>query len=559
MITEASLQDAWLVSPLATAITLSRREGSFFKGQPHQRLVSDAIVEADLGLNKNHIIVSMPPRHGKSEIISRRTVAWYLGKYPSRKVGIAGYGANFAKDWGRKVRNDVESHEDLFGWELRNDTQAADLWRTTEGGEVWTAGINSGASGRGAHLLVMDDPIKDFKDANSPVYRENVWQEWQRVFSARVEHAHQGQPINPIILVVMTRWHLDDLAGRLLGESLDPEGRTYGDPSIWREIRLPLLWDNDRPITYTFGNGDVWTRRKGEPLCPLLVSQATAEGLKDGTDTDTWACLYQQDPTESSTRVRVYHSYEKNVHEQEQVFDPSIPLFWALDFNLNPMASVIGQCRESYGISPLDISSGKKFVELNILDEIWQPGHVDDIVKVFAEKYLAFYTTRATAASDPKMSPIDKARYRQLEAVIAYGPQPIHLYGDAAGRAEAHAGPDLSAWATVKRWLKTYKIEYIDHVPSKDPAIKDRVNAMNMALKSTSGTVHMWHDPRCKHLKFDLENVSWQLDSRGMSTGKLDPGKGGMLTHITDALGYMVVTKFGVHGPQGDMRGSIAR
>lgn len=550
--------DSWLLSPQATALRISGAgyDATGFSRQPHQRLVSDAIVDADNGTGPNHIIVSMPPRHGKSEIITRRTVAWYLGKYPDRKVGLAGYGKDFATDWGRKVRNDVEAHPELFKWTLRQDTQSASLWRTSAGGEVWTAGVNSGASGRGAHLLVMDDPVKDWLSANSPVLRERIWQEWQRVFEARVEWAHKGKPVTPIILVVMTRWHLDDLAGRLLGESLDPEGNTYGDPSLWREIRLPLLWTGTKPITYTFSNGETWTRQQGDALCPTLVSNDKAGLLKDKSDPDTWMCLYQQDPTESSTRVRVYFQYEKETHETELAFDPSLPLFWALDFNLNPMASVIGQCREQFAPGHVN----RRIYDITLLDEIYEHGHVTDVVKIFAEKYRALYSGQTgVTAQSPRSGQVSPRNQwgrmmdaDEMDTGILYPPQPIYLYGDAAGKAEVHAGPDLSAWATVKKLLTVQGIKFIDCVPSKDGPIKTRVNAVNEALRNAGGRVSMQHDPRCKHLKYDLENVSWQLDSRGISNGKLDSGKGGMLTHITDALGYMVVSKFGTGGIAGE-------
>lgn len=529
---------SWTASPLATAIRFSKEEELDFYREPHQQLISDAIVEADLGIGKKFIAVSMPPQHGKSTLITRRTPEWFLGKYPNKKVGVCGYGANFASDWGRQIREDLKQHYDLLGWQLAEDSQKKDLWHTNQGGELWTAGILSGATGRGAHLLIMDDPVKNFQEASSPTYRERVWDEWKRTFFSRVQ-------MDGIVIVVMTRWNIDDLAGRLLGHSKNPEGANYGDPTAWREIRLPALWESEQPITYTFGgrpgtpydpalgSGD-WTRKKGDALCPHRYSADSLNGTKNQNDEESWQCLYQQNPWKVAGGARVYHAYEEIIHEKECYRDPGLPFFWTLDFNITPMSSCYGQYREFIPTDRISIITNAKITEVEVIGEISLP---QSNTPAACEEFLDRFTTLHQGMRPPV----------------------VHLYGDSAGRAGSHAGPNLSDWEIVKAFLGRYKIQFVDHVPSGAPAIRDRVNSMNNALMNANKLPRLWHDPKCKMLKNDLLNVGWKKDSSGGSTGKLDPGPNNLLTHMTDALGYMIHTKFAVRGKYGEVAGHSPR
>lgn len=514
-----------MVSPLATACTFAKREGIEFHKERHQQLISDAIVEADNGTGPRFIVVSMPPQHGKSTIITRRTPEWYLAKYPNRKVGIAGYGAEFAREWGRVIREDLKNHYDLLGWKLSEDSQKANLWHTDQGGELWTAGTLSGANGRGAHLFIMDDPVKNFQEANSSLYRERIWDEWMRVFFARVQQ-------NGIVLVVMTRWHIDDLAGRLLGQSKTPEGETYGDPSIWREIRLPAVYESATPTTYTFGDGS-WTRSKGDVLCPNRYDAAAFEIIKSQNDTASWECLYQQNPWKVAKGMRIYYDYDEMVHERHDLErDMSLPFFWTLDFNVTPMSSCFGQWREMFG--PRSHLTNEKIMQVEVLDEI------------------SLVRSNVPAACDEFLD-------RFLEMHQGYHKPIINLYGDSAGRAASHAGPDLSSWAIVKKFLTKHGLQYNDWVPSGPPAIKDRVNSMNNALKNANGVASLWHSPKCRALKSDFLNVAWKMDSNGAISGHQDPGPKNQYTHMTDALGYMIHTKFAVRGRFGQQAKSIPR
>lgn len=209
-------------------------------------------------------MVFMPPRHGKSEKASKRFPAWYLGRNPSRQVIAASYNSELATDFGREVRNIVSSPEfgDTFpGIGLRQDSRAADRMNTTHGGAYFAVGVGTATTGRGAHLGLIDDPFKDRQDADSELQRDRVWDWYRSTFYTRL------MPGGAVVLV-MTRWHDDDLAGRLLAQNA----------SEWTVLELKAI------------NGD------GEALWPEWYDIEALDRIKGVIGPREWSALYQQQP-----------------------------------------------------------------------------------------------------------------------------------------------------------------------------------------------------------------------------------------------------------------------
>ena len=156
----------------------------------------------------NRLLITMPPRHGKSEFASKYFPAWFLGRYPEKRVILASYEADFASQWGRKVRDLLEHHGSrLFGVMVRHDSKAADRWELADhGGGMQTAGVGGAITGKGADLLIIDDPVKNAEQANSDVYREKTWEWYTSTAYTRLE------PGGAVILI-QTRWHEDDQIG----------------------------------------------------------------------------------------------------------------------------------------------------------------------------------------------------------------------------------------------------------------------------------------------------------------------------------------------------------
>lgn len=139
-------------------------------------------------------MVFMPPRHGKSELVSRYFPAWYIGAFPEKRIILASYEADFAASWGRKARNLLEEHgPSLFGVSVSKDSSAASRWdlEDYEGG-MTTAGVRGPITGKGAHIAIIDDPVKNDQEAMSQTYRDATWDWYRATFSTRIQM--QGLP-----------------------------------------------------------------------------------------------------------------------------------------------------------------------------------------------------------------------------------------------------------------------------------------------------------------------------------------------------------------------------
>lgn len=237
------------------------------------------------------MIINVPPRRGKSEQASKALPAWFLGRNPSKAIIATTHSDDLAFDNSRDVLRYIkdEKYQSVFpGVALNKDNQGATGWRTTEGGVYKPAGVGKGIAGRGAHIFLIDDPHKD-KEAYSEAVRNAIWR-WYKS-SARTRLMPGGG-----IIIIQTRWVLDDLTGRVLAE----EGKIE-DGGIWEHIVYPEEAVQDE---YRLPSGIIVNypapratplRKKGEVLHPERYSAES--NIEHKRDPVTWAALFQQDPT----------------------------------------------------------------------------------------------------------------------------------------------------------------------------------------------------------------------------------------------------------------------
>lgn len=261
-----------IASPVAFAEAHSR--GQYLRYR-HVEIIEQALLDTiETG---GRLVLSASVRHSKSQTASLWLPAWYLGTNPDRRVILAGHEADFAARWGRGARDILTEYGHRFGVSVASRSTAANRWdleRPHHGGML-TVGVGGSPIGRGADLMVIDDPVKSYQDAMSPLIRERVKEWWTGTMASRVE------PGGAVILI-MARWHEDDLAGFLLREA----------PGQWRELRLPAVCDDP--------DHDPMGRQLGEPLWPeRWPTDALEERRRDvslSLGETVWQAQYQQRP-----------------------------------------------------------------------------------------------------------------------------------------------------------------------------------------------------------------------------------------------------------------------
>lgn len=215
-------------------------------------------------------MVLMPPGSAKSTYVSVLFPPWFLAQMPQASIIAASHTAELAERFGRKVRNTIVEHTMTLGYGIRADSAAAGRWDTDKGGEYFAAGVMGPIAGRRADLAIIDDPVKSRQDADSEVIRERTWEWWRNDLVTRLKPDAR-------VVCVMTRWHEDDLGGRLL---LDMES---GGPK-WEIVKLPMVAEGDDPLG----------RAPGEALWPEWFNDEMRTEAR--RDPRTWSALYQQRP-----------------------------------------------------------------------------------------------------------------------------------------------------------------------------------------------------------------------------------------------------------------------
>ena len=244
------------------------------------------------------LMLFAPPRHGKSEIVSRRFPAWALGRNPNLSFIAASYGDTLASRMNRDVQNVIDSpaYQPIFGTRLNGANvrkvaydqalRNSDIFETLDKdgkrqkGVYQSAGVGGGITGMGAHVLVIDDPVKDMEQANSEVYQERVW-DW---FSST---AYTRLMPGGGVLIILTRWHENDLAGKILARMKTGEGENY------RVLNFPAVAEKDE---YSDIDGRL-LRKTGEALHPQRYDLEALARIRKSTLERVWISLYQQRPS----------------------------------------------------------------------------------------------------------------------------------------------------------------------------------------------------------------------------------------------------------------------
>ena len=249
---------------------------SFIHGAHHKKM-AEAFEEVASGQCKR-LIINMPPRHTKSEFASYLLPAWFLGKFPHKKVIQTSHTAELAVGFGRKVRNlvDQEIYTKIFpGVGLQADSKAAGRWATNAGGDYFAIGVGGAVTGKGADILIIDDPHSEQEAALAEINPEIYDKTYEWYTSGPRQRLQPGGAI----IIVMTRWSKKDLTGQVLKSSAQRSGEE------WKVIEFPAILPS------------------GRPLWPQFWPMVELEALKNELPHSKWMAQYQQNPTSETTAI----------------------------------------------------------------------------------------------------------------------------------------------------------------------------------------------------------------------------------------------------------------
>ena len=395
---------------------------AFIHGKHHE-IMADAFERVAKGELKR-LIINMPPRHTKSEFASYLLPAWFLGKYPDKKIIQTAHTAELAVGFGRKVRNLVNSpdYKAIFpNVSLQSDSKAAGRWNTSQGGDYFAIGVGGAVTGKGADLLIIDDPHSEQEGASADINVFNRTYEWY------TSGPRQRLQPNGAIVVVMTRWHNKDLTGQVVDASIK-----RGGADQWEVIELPAIMPSGSPLWAEF-----W---KMEEL----------QALKAELPNSKWMAQYQQDPTsEEGALVKRdwWQIWEgRNPPQCEFVIQS-----WDTAFMKNQRAD-FSACT-TWGVFYLEDDDGMLAPNLILLDAYQERLEFPELKKMAMEKYKAYtpdaFIVEAKAAGMPLIF--------ELRAMGI----PVQEYTPSRGNdkiSRVNAVSDLFAsgvvWAPETRWAE---------------------------------------------------------------------------------------------------------
>ncbi len=326
----------------------------------HHRLTAGYLQDVYDGHIKR-LLISQPPRHGKSRLVSLSFLPWLLGRRGGHQAVQATYSQDFANFQGYNAREIVTNptYSSIFGVTLKKDRKNISDWKLSNGSVYYSAGVGGSLTGRGANILVVDDPFKNRQDADSEIIRENIWNWFTSTAYTRLEK-------NAAIIVIQTRWHQDDLIGRL-----SRTDKAYTEEP-WEILNLPAIAEEDEEF-----------RAEGEALWPGKFDVPALENIRSSIGERDWAALYQQRPAAREGAI-LKRDWWRSYRPDDIPKFRTIIQSWDTAFKKGSRANfsvcvTVGEAENGYFL--LDVWRGRKLfpdlkrMAIQLYDE-WRPHRV---------------------------------------------------------------------------------------------------------------------------------------------------------------------------------------
>ena len=422
---------------------------AFIEGE-HHKIMANAFERVANGELKR-LIVNMPPRHTKSEFASYLFPAWFLGKYPEKKIIQTAHTAELAVGFGRKVRNLIsnDDYQKIFkGVELSSDSKAAGRWNTNKGGDYFAIGVGGAVTGKGADVLVIDDPHSE-QEAAVGQYNTDVY---DKVYEWYTSGPRQRLQPGGAIIIVMTRWSKRDLTGQIIKNSIQKEGA-----GEWEVIELPAILPS------------------GNALWPGFWKQEELESLKAELPVSKWNAQYQQNPT-SEEGALIKREWWQEWTQSQLPECEAIIQSWDTAF-LKTQRADYSACT-TWGIFNWPDEDGQTIPNLILLDSFKEKLEFPDLKRAAYDKYWEWEPDQmiieAKAAGSPLIFELRAMGIPVTEFTPSRGQDKI---------ARVNAVTDLFAsgvvWCPPTRWAEEV-VEECASFPSGDH--DDLVDSTTQAL-----------------------------------------------------------------------------
>ena len=358
-------------------LTFVRKMWPAFIPGRHHSIMADAFERVAKGELKR-LIINMPPRHTKSEFASYLFPAWFLGQNPEKKIIQTAHTAELAVGFGRKVRNliDQEDFQKVFpGINLSSDSKAAGRWNKNKRGDYFAIGVGGAVTGKGADVLIIDDPHSE-QEAALGAYSPEVY---DKVYEWYTSGPRQRLQPGGAIIIVMTRWSVRDLTGQIVKSSTQREG-----VDEWEVIELPAIMPS------------------GDPLWPQFWPLEQLESLKAELPISKWSAQYQQDPT-SEEGALIKREWWKEWENSSPPACEAIIQSWDTAF-LKTQRADYSACT-TWGIFNYPNETGETVPNLILLDAYKEKLEFPELKRAAYEKYWEFepdqMIVEAKAAGSP--------------------------------------------------------------------------------------------------------------------------------------------------------------
>jgi hypothetical protein len=486
---------AWRCSPLATGLFLGSNliAGETFEYTLFGKYISDLLVRAATGRGRRKLLIEAPYRHSKSTFM-QVAVIWYLSQWPHHSTGLFTHTDSFANVQGRTIRNAIEEGT---GLKVAGDSSAANQFKIADyDGGFFARGVGGSAQGLGVNFAVCDDLVKDAAMANSAVEREGVWAWLQSTAFSR------GQD-SPIYCVCGTRWHTDDILGRI---------RKEFPAEDWERVSFPAIATQD---------GDELGRKRGDALWPSKRSLAALAEVKSSMSEAWWQAGMMCNPLDDLALNKAFYAFQPAIHVREvdswyggyitttKGLQQGEPFWLGVDANVSPMSATL-------------LVITQHFTELSHLTN-----------------YVAVEARAIAEVSLPNSNTVELAEacVERIRKITRGARCVVHLAGDASMGARSAASEKVgdTNWSILVRELSKASNLFAlrNHKRSSNPPVAQRIDLVNTLLEKNQ----LFVAPGCVRLINDLNRLQWKVGLDG-SKDVIDKKSDSSLSHASDSASY---------------------